>query len=97
MGSLHDDPQALDNRNPNPQLRDRPLCGLVILSGFQSDGANQWSGSAYDPEAGHTYSAEMTMAADGHLILRGYIGISLFGRSEHWARYTLPIAHCPEE
>ena len=96
--SLQDNPQALDIQNPTPGLRNRSLCGLVILSGFRPEGQAEWTGgSAYDPESGHTYSGKMTLKPDGHLSLRGYIGISLFGRSEEWTRYTQPIAHCPGE
>jgi uncharacterized protein (DUF2147 family) len=96
MQALHDNPQALDIHNPTPGLRNRPLCGLVLLSGFRPESQNHWSGgSAYDPQSGHTYSGEMTMQPDGHLSLRGYIGISLFGRSEEWTRYTQPIPRCP--
>lgn len=96
MQSLHDNPQALDIHNPTVGLRNRPLCGLVILSGFRPEGQDRWTGgSAYDPESGHTYSGNITLEPDGHLSLRGYIGISLFGRSEEWTRYTQPVPSCP--
>jgi len=96
MQSLHDNPQALDIHNTTVGLRNRPLCGLVILWGFRPDGPDRWSGgSAYDPETGHTYSGNMTFEPDGRLSLRGYIGISLFGRSEQWTRYTQPVPACP--
>jgi uncharacterized protein (DUF2147 family) len=98
MGSLHDNPQALDIHNPTPTLRNRPLCGLVILSGFRPEGTDHWTGgSAYDPDSGNTYSGEMTLKPNGLLSLRGYIGITLFGRSEDWTRYTAPITRCPAE
>ena len=96
MKPADDNPQALDIQNPTPGLRTRPLCGLVILWGFRPDGENHWSGgSAYDPESGNTYSGKMTLKPDGTLSLRGYIGVSLFGRSEEWTRYSQPIASCP--
>lgn len=95
---LQDNPQALDIHNPDPGLRNRPLCGVVILSGFRPEGQDHWAdGSAYDPESGHTYSGEISMAADGRLNLRGYIGISLLGRTETWTRYTQPVGTCPAE
>jgi uncharacterized protein (DUF2147 family) len=95
-GDDKENPKALDIQNPTPGLRTRPLCGLDILSGFQPDGENHWgSGSAYDPESGHTYSGKMTLKPDGTLSLRGYIGVSLFGRSEEWTRYTQAITNCP--
>lgn len=91
-------PQALDIHNPTPVLRDRPLCGLVMMWGFQREGENEWSGgSLYDPESGSRYRGKMTLNPDGTLSLRGYIGISLFGRSQDWTRFTQPIGRCPAE
>jgi uncharacterized protein (DUF2147 family) len=91
-------PQALDLRNSTPGLRNRPLCGLVMMWGLQPDGLNQWSGgSLYDPESGNTYSGKMTLKPDSTLSLRGYIGISLFGRSQDWTRYIGTVPRCPPE
>lgn len=92
-------PEALDLRNPQPALRNRPLCGLIIMWGFrQEQGQNQWSGgSLYDPESGNTYSGKIALEPNGTVHLRGYIGVSLFGRSEDWTRYTQTIARCPAE
>lgn len=96
--ALQGNPRALDIHNQEPALRNRPLCGLVILWGFRPDGQDHWSGgSAYDPKSGHTYGGQMTLKPDGGLSLRGYIGISLFGRSENWTRYAQPISNCPAE
>jgi uncharacterized protein (DUF2147 family) len=89
------DPQAIDNRNPAPQLRNRPLCGLMIMWGFRQDGNNSWSGSIYDPASGNTYQATMALRPDGTLDVRGYVLISLFGRSEIWTRFGGPIPACP--
>src|SRR5436305_14492041 len=41
MQSLHDNQQGLDIQNPTAGLRNRPLCGLVILSGFRQHGQNK--------------------------------------------------------
>ncbi|HEX3537863.1 MAG TPA: DUF2147 domain-containing protein, partial [Stellaceae bacterium] len=65
---------------------------------FRPEGTDHWTGgSAYDPDSGNTYSGEMTLKPNGLLSLRGYIGITLFGRSEDWTRYTSPITRCPAE
>lgn len=88
-------PQAVDNRNPNPQLRDRPLCGLTILSGFRPNDSNGWSGSIYDPASGNTYQATISQGAGDTLDVRGYVLISLFGRSETWTRFDKPTPSCP--
>jgi uncharacterized protein (DUF2147 family) len=89
-------PQALDLRNPDPARRNRSLCGLTFMSGFTAAGPNSWEdGAVYDPDNGNTYHANMTLRPDGTLDLHGYIGISLFGRSEVWTRYTQPVPTCP--
>lgn len=68
-------------------LKDRPLVGLQVLSGFTQDGS-QWSGGqVLDPETGRIYSASLSVQDGGKkLRLRGYIGIQLLGRTEHWVR-----------
>jgi uncharacterized protein (DUF2147 family) len=89
-------PQALDLHNPDPARRDRSLCGLTFMSGFKAGGPGSWEdGAIYDPESGNTYHATIKLRTDGTLDLHGYIGISLFGRSEVWTRYTQPVPTCP--
>jgi uncharacterized protein (DUF2147 family) len=79
-------PETTDTENPNPALRTRPLCGLTVGSGFHQDDPTHLSGGhLYDPKSGHTYKGTIT-ADDNTLHLRGYIGISLFGRSDTWKR-----------
>jgi uncharacterized protein (DUF2147 family) len=59
---------------------------MELLKDFTFDGDNVYSGgTVYDPKNGKTYSCKMTL--DGNsLNIRGYIGISLFGRSVTWTR-----------
>lgn len=76
----------LDIKNPIASLRTRPLLGLEILKDFTFD-EDEWSeGTIYDPKTGKTYSCKLTLKANGQLNIRGYIGISLIGRSESWKR-----------
>jgi uncharacterized protein (DUF2147 family) len=89
-------PEALDLKNPDPARRNQPLCGLVFMHGFKSTGPSDWEdGNIYDPESGNTYHGTIRLQPDGTLRLRGYIGISLIGRSEVWTRYTQPLPSCP--
>lgn len=83
-----------DTRNPDPRLRNRPLCGLRIGGGFtEVDPLHARGGHLYDPKSGRTYSGQMT--AEGNLLeLRGYVGLPIFGRTETWVRTTRPPA-CP--
>jgi len=68
-------------------MKDRPIVGLEVLWGFRQDG-NQWSGGqALDPENGKVYRASLALEDGGEkLKVRGYIGIPLFGRTQHWLR-----------
>jgi len=75
-----------DKKNPDPNLRSRQELGLELLKDFTFGGDNVYEdGTIYDPKSGKTYSCKMTI--DGEkLKIRGYIGISLLGRSETWTR-----------
>lgn len=78
--------ETTDNQNPDRSLRARSLCGLRIGSGFHPEGANAATGGhLYDPKTGKTYSGKFELEGES-LRLRGYVGISLFGRSEVWQR-----------
>ena len=86
-------PSRVDSKNPDHDLQHRSLCGLRIGEGFhltlptKADG-----GTLYDPKSGKTYHGTMTSSGD-ELNLRGYVGISLFGRTERWSR-TGEISPC---
>jgi len=86
-------PETTDQQNPDAGLRHRAICGLTVGTGFVQADANQLAdGHLYDPKTGHTYRG--TLAADGDTLhLHGYIGISLFGRSETWHRVA-PVPAC---
>jgi uncharacterized protein (DUF2147 family) len=95
------DPQGMagkpkvDRKNPEAALQTRPIIGLLLVNGFHYAGDSVWSGGTiYDPESGKTYSCKISLMANGFLKLRGYVGISLFGRTEIWQRYV-PDAATP--
>lgn len=72
----------VDRKNPDPSLRNRPIIGLQAMSGFTPKGANRWvNGTSYNPETGKSYKSKMQFTSPGRLELRGYIGISLIGRT----------------
>lgn len=69
------------------EMKDRPLIGLRILWDLKTDG-NQWSGGKIlDPDNGKTYRCSVALEDDGRrLKVRGFIGFSLLGRTQHWLR-----------
>jgi uncharacterized protein (DUF2147 family) len=77
----------LDHNNPSLELRNVPIVGLVMIRDFDFIGDNVWkNGKIYDPKNGKTYSASMTLVSPTQLNLRGFIGISLIGRTTTWTR-----------
>ena len=79
--------RKFDDRNPDTNLRTRRLEGLTIMTGFEYQGDGHWSGgTVYDPNSGKTYKCTVKQLDPNTLKIRGFIGISLFGRSETWTR-----------
>ncbi|WP_234734349.1 DUF2147 domain-containing protein [Tellurirhabdus bombi] len=76
-----------DTKNPNPALRNRALMGLDVMKGFIYDGDNVWDeGKIYNPEDGKEYSCKMTLKNANTLDVRGFIGISLLGKTQTWTK-----------
>jgi len=81
----------LDDNNPEKKLQSRPIKGLIILKDFVYDEDMEWGdGTIYDPKSGNTYSSYITRKDKNTLDIRGYIGISLFGRTTTWTRAPKP-------
>jgi uncharacterized protein (DUF2147 family) len=67
--------------------RGKPVLGLALIKGMQRDGLKYENGTIMDPRDGSVYKARMELSPDGQkLEVRGYLGISLFGRSQMWNR-----------
>jgi len=78
--------EKVDSKNSDESLRNRKLMGLQILSGFRYAGDGTWKGGKiYDPKNGKTYSCKMRLDGE-NLKIRGFIGISLLGRTTVWSR-----------
>jgi uncharacterized protein (DUF2147 family) len=76
-----------DKHNPDESLQSRPLKGLDILSGFDFDQDRKWdNGKIYNPRDGKTYSCYLKILEDGRLKVRGFVGISLLGKTNYWTR-----------
>jgi uncharacterized protein (DUF2147 family) len=80
--------QVTDMHNADPNLRQRKVLGMVLLSGFKPGSApNSYDdGTIYNGENGKTYNATLGLQADGTLRLRGYVGSPLLGETQIWTR-----------
>lgn len=76
-----------DANNPDPKLQNRELVGLTILNNFIFKGNAVWAdGTIYDPQDGKTYSCKLTLKSVKKLDVRGFVGVSWFGRTETWTK-----------
>ena len=68
--------------------KDKPILGLTILKDLEKNG-NEWSGgNILDPRNGKIYKCNISLSTPNKLKLRGYVGISLFGKTSYWERKT---------
>jgi len=71
--------------------RGQPQCGLTIIEHATGDGQGVWSGRITDPRNGSVYDAQIRLAGQDRLLLRGYIGVPLRGQTQIWPRYAGPL------
>ena len=79
---------AFDYFNKDPELRNRRLLGLQILSLNIREAEGIYSGKVYNPEDGKTYSGKMELINNNQLRLTGCAYFGIICRSEDWFRIT---------
>ena len=68
-------------------MRDNKLKGLTIIKQLKYIEENKWSnGTIYDARSGKTYSLNVSMKDSNTLNMRGYMGVSLIGKTTSWTR-----------
>jgi len=80
-----------DKLNPDPKLKNAPRMGLIVVKDMIFNGSDEWKeGTIYDPNNGKTYSSHIQFGDSPNLLkLRGFIGISLLGRTTYWTKTIL--------
>jgi uncharacterized protein (DUF2147 family) len=83
--TYEDGKPKVDKHNPDKTKQTIPIMGLNMLNGFIFED-NKWvDGTIYDPEKGKIYSCKIAINKTGDMLdVRGFIGISLIGRTESW-------------
>ncbi len=80
-----------DEKNPDASKHNTPMCGLTIVSGLQQgkNNPNGWNnGKIYKADEGDMYDAKLTMESPDKLEVRGFMGVSMFGKSQDWTRVS---------
>lgn len=77
-----------DSKNHDEQHRSKHVMGLLLLKSFEyNTHENIWDkGTIYDPKNGKTYSCKLTMTNNNTLEVRGFVGISMIGRTDTWTK-----------
>ena len=74
----------VDDKNPNPALKKRPMIGLPLFSGMEPSGPNKWSGQIYNADDGSTYASNVSVTGADSLRVEGCVGALCGG--ETWTR-----------
>ena len=83
---LEDDPGSVCTQCTGAR-KGEPLVGMAFLTGLSADGDEFTGGEILDPDDGRTYRARIKLTDGGDkLKVRGFLGLSLFGRTQTWLR-----------
>lgn len=66
--------------------KDKPILGLTIIKGLKKSGEEYTDGKILDPNKGKLYKCTVKLDGNDKLNVRGYVGISLIGRTQTWSR-----------
>ena len=66
--------------------KNKPIIGLVIIKNMIKDGVVFSGCTITDPSNGKVYSCKFENIKNDKITVRGFIGFSLFGRSQTWIR-----------
>jgi uncharacterized protein (DUF2147 family) len=69
------------------ERKNQPMLGLLVIRNMTLRDADYGGGDILDPESGSVYRCKFHLGKDGTtLVVRGFIGLPLFGRSQTWRR-----------
>jgi uncharacterized protein (DUF2147 family) len=69
------------------ERRGLPKIGLIIIRNMQREGDEWTGGDILDPDNGKVYRCRLRVVDDNRTLeVRGFIGFSIFGRTQAWER-----------
>jgi len=69
------------------ERKNKPMVGLIIMRNMKLTDGEYEGGDILDPRSGSVYGCKFWLEQGGtRLVVRGFIGISLLGRSQTWKR-----------
>lgn len=74
----------VDDKNPNPALRTRPVIGISLFIGMRPSASGRWSGQIYNADDGGTYVSHVSFTGGDALHVEGCVGMICGG--ETWTR-----------
>jgi len=79
------DAQKTDDKNPDAAKRNRPIVGLVIMSGAKKTSANEWKGQLYNRADGGLYAGTLKVKSKAAIDLSGCTA-AIFCKTTTWTR-----------
>jgi uncharacterized protein (DUF2147 family) len=78
---------GVDDKNPDPAMRNRPMLGVPILINMKQTQANRWDGKIYDATRGSLFDSNISVSRQDMLEVRGCVA-GIFCGGEDWKRVT---------
>ncbi|MGA0603418.1 DUF2147 domain-containing protein [Caulobacter sp. KR2-114] len=72
--------------HPGQTMAALPGLGVKVLTGLAADGPGRWTGRIYNREDGKTYDCQVSLGGADSLVVRPYVGLPVFGRTQIWRR-----------
>jgi uncharacterized protein (DUF2147 family) len=84
--------RAMDGGGEMKAADPRPAMGMTLLTDFRASGQGEWKGRMYNRENAKHYSTLMSMEGPDQLVIRAYVGLPIFGKTQVWRRVPAPAA-----
>lgn len=72
--------------NCSGEDKNKPILGLTVIKGLSKEGSEYTNGKILDPKHGKLYKSIIGLESRDKLKVRGYIGVSIIGRTQYWER-----------